>query len=102
MNHINLIRARDMLVSENSHICANIDFHFKRFFGTVEEGRIGLKAEIWDDAPDLLLLEDQITEEEVKREVWTMRSNKSPSPDGFPLFFSKHYWELVKSDLIVP
>ena len=41
-----------------------------------------------------------ITEEEVKSAVFSMKAYKAPSPNGFPPTFFQHFWEVVKSELI--
>ena len=41
-----------------------------------------------------------VTEEEVKRGMFFMKAFKAPRPDGFPLAFFQHFWEVVKSELI--
>lgn len=42
----------------------------------------------------------RITEEEVKRVVFSMKVYKAPGPDGFPPAFFQKFWEVVKNELI--
>jgi len=42
----------------------------------------------------------RISEEEVKRAVWSCDSDKSPSPDGFNFRFIKFFSEEIKDDIL--
>ena len=51
-----------------------------------------------DEDNDVIL--DQITEEEVKKAVFSMKAYKAPGPDGFPPAFFQHFWEVIKNEVI--
>nr|GFC63760.1 RNA-directed DNA polymerase, eukaryota [Tanacetum cinerariifolium] len=61
---------------------------------------------IEDSFPNLLDLiqsydlENDITNEEIKKAVWDCGSDKSPGPDGFTLEFFKKFWSIVGEDVI--
>lgn len=38
--------------------------------------------------------------EEVKTEVFDLRKDKAPGPNGFPLLFSRQFWEIIQMDLL--
>jgi hypothetical protein len=38
--------------------------------------------------------------EELKKVVFGMENNKAPGPDGFPVEFYKHFWYLIKDNLM--
>lgn len=40
-----------------------------------------------------------ITKMEVETAIFQMDGNKAPSPDGFPISFFQHYWQLVEQDV---
>eukprot|EP00253_Pinus_taeda_P013871 PITA_13871 len=41
----------------------------------------------------------EIEEDEIKRAIWTLQPDKAPGPHGFPVFFYKTYWGIIKKDL---
>eukprot|EP00253_Pinus_taeda_P022073 PITA_22073 len=45
-------------------------------------------------------LNQEITEEEIKKTIWTLQPDKSPGPDGFPINFYRDFWYLIKKDLV--
>ncbi|XP_039135703.1 uncharacterized protein LOC120273121 [Dioscorea cayenensis subsp. rotundata] len=49
---------------------------------------------------DLSSLERPFTLEEVKRAVFDLGSDKAPGSDGFPMFFFKSHWEIVKGEIM--
>nr|GEV78602.1 RNA-directed DNA polymerase, eukaryota, reverse transcriptase zinc-binding domain protein [Tanacetum cinerariifolium] len=52
------------------------------------------------DLNDQLLIQKDITIEEIKIAVWNCGNDKAPGPDGFTFGFIKHYWEIVKHDIM--
>lgn len=40
---------------------------------------------------ELKALEEDVTEEEIKKAVWGLRVDGAPEPDGFPLFFYQKF-----------
>ena len=49
---------------------------------------------------DNLFLTSPISDEEIKGATFDMAPDKSPGPDGFPLFFFQQYWTLVGNSVI--
>eukprot|EP00253_Pinus_taeda_P004732 PITA_04732 len=45
-------------------------------------------------------LSKEIEEEEIKRAIWNLHPDKVPGPDGFPIYFFRVFWTLIKKDLI--
>jgi len=45
-------------------------------------------------------LNNEITEEEIRKAIWTLQPDKSPGPDGFPINFYRDHWHLIKKDLV--
>ena len=52
-------------------------------------------------AEDCSLLEAEVTQEEIRKVLFAMPSNKSPGPDGFPCEFYKSAWPVVAQDFLV-
>ncbi|XP_071714472.1 uncharacterized protein [Rutidosis leptorrhynchoides] len=49
---------------------------------------------------DVVSLESEFTEQEIKMAVWSCGSQKTPGPDGFSFHFIKYFWEIMKADII--
>ena len=47
-----------------------------------------------------LQLESPISEEEVKKAIWSLHPDKSLGPNGFPVRFYRMCWHFIKKDLI--
>lgn len=45
-------------------------------------------------------LTDPFTEDEIKMAVFSLGSDKASGPDGFPLLFFQHLWDLLRPDLL--
>lgn len=45
-------------------------------------------------------LAKEVTNEEIKRAVFDMKSDRAPGPDGYPVEFFKNNWEVVGQDVI--
>ncbi|KAJ3687028.1 hypothetical protein LUZ61_016192 [Rhynchospora tenuis] len=48
---------------------------------------------------DLTSLGLPFTEEEIKRAIHDLPSDKSPGPDGFPMKFFRRFWEIIGTDI---
>ncbi|GKD66552.1 hypothetical protein Tco_1308660, partial [Tanacetum coccineum] len=44
-------------------------------------------------------LENEVTNEEIKKAVWECGTDKAPGPDGFTFGFFRHFWYLVERDV---
>jgi hypothetical protein len=47
------------------------------------------------------VLVENFSEAEVKHELFPMKHNKSPGPDGFPVEFYQVFYDVIKGDLMV-
>lgn len=50
---------------------------------------------------DCRLLEGDVSAEEIRKVVFSMPSNKSPGPDGYPSEFYKTAWPVIGPDFII-
>ena len=53
------------------------------------------------DEEDKLMLTKEVTEEEIRKTLFSMPVNKSPGPDGFTCEFFKETWSIVGRDFVV-
>jgi len=44
-------------------------------------------------------LTQEINEDEIHKAVWSLEPNKALGPDGFPIRFFQHFWDVIKWDL---
>eukprot|EP00253_Pinus_taeda_P003315 PITA_03315 len=54
----------------------------------------GISQEVSDS------LNREITEEDIRKAIWTLQPDKSPGPDGFPINFYRDHWHLIRKDLV--
>ena len=52
------------------------------------------------DLRDKESLVSRFNELEIKSAVWDCGGDKSPGPDGFNFNFIKHFWEILKPDIM--
>jgi hypothetical protein len=76
--------------------------HFQKILGTKETRQAELN---WDDInltrlPDDHYLDDPVTEQEVKRAIDELPSEKASGPDGFTGVFYRVCWEVIKSHVL--
>jgi hypothetical protein len=63
-------------------------------------------ASILDHIPPIISNEDKsslnqlVSEVDIFAAVWSLGLDKSPRPDDFSFSFYRHFWELIKYDLI--
>ena len=58
-----------------------------------------------DDILQVLFEENSLlmklySDEEVRKEVFQIKHNTSPGPDGFPPEFYQNFWDVIKTDLL--
>ncbi|GJZ07488.1 RNA-directed DNA polymerase, eukaryota, reverse transcriptase zinc-binding domain protein [Tanacetum coccineum] len=47
-----------------------------------------------------MVLEIEVTREEIKKAVWDCGVDKSPGPDGFTFGFYRRYWTFLENDVV--
>jgi hypothetical protein len=74
----------------------------KKLFGPVELLPVSLDVPLSNDLneEDKFLLTRPFSLEEIKDAVFSMKHNRAPGPDGFPIEFFQKFWELIKVDLL--
>jgi hypothetical protein len=78
---------------------------YKELFGPVNDSGIRLRDDIWTEEEqlnvvDILDMDKSFSLEEVKDVVDHMEKNKAAGPDGFPIEFYQHCWDIIKFDIM--
>lgn len=60
---------------------------------------VKFKAEFWGDNIDLTDLDGDFSEEEIKKAMPDLGTDKAPKPNGNPIFFFHEFWEVVRQDI---
>lgn len=103
-NNIHCIQDRDnKVVSSRQDIEEVLTSYFSDLF---TESSNNLDKEIFKHVQPCISVEENISltaipsSEEMWNVVKKLKSNKAPGPDGFPVSFFKHHWEIVGPQLI--
>ncbi|KAJ9538624.1 hypothetical protein OSB04_031357 [Centaurea solstitialis] len=102
-NCIHRLNIEGKWVDEPETIKKHISQFFRKKFGKEVGNRptlnmLGLNKLNAEEASSL---EGRFTEEEVWNAVRDCGRDKSPGPDGFSMEFIKHFWDLLKKELMV-
>ena len=87
-------------------ISTEVRSFFEHLYNDEEQVPQRLMEEMVFDIPSLIIpeerlrLESPISENEVKKAIWSLHLDKAPGPDGFPICFYRTFWPLVKKDLM--
>lgn len=108
-NTIREIRcATGNVVTKQQDIKDEAVYFFSEFLNKVPDNFIGATTEELEELlefrcsdDDCRSLEAEVSEEEIRRVVFAMPSNKSPGPDGYPVEFFKSTWSIVAQDFII-
>jgi hypothetical protein len=78
---------------------------YKDLIGPVTDSGIRLSDDVWAEeeklnALDCVELDKRFSLEEIKDVIDHMEKNKAPGPDGFPIEFYQHCWDIVKFDIM--
>lgn len=73
---------------------------FQRADGTERGTQICLEIDLLGEEICLEELDEDITEEEVKRAIGGLAQEKSPDLDSFIIVFYNKYWGIIKEDIV--
>lgn len=81
---------------------ANILYNFySTLFTTIQPRMASVNWDLLELQPhDLQHLDNQLSEEEIKRAVFEGPNEKAPGPDGYIGLFYKKTWDIIRVDLI--
>ena len=108
-NSIREIRCKDgRIVTKQMEVKEEAVRFFSEFLNQKPDSYIGTTTDELKDLmefrctlEDCRLLEAEVTQEEIRKVLFAMPSNKSPGPDGFPCEFFKTAWPVVAHDFLV-
>ena len=94
------------VITEKAAISTEVRNFFENLYNDEEYVSQECMEEMVQDIPALispeesLQLEFPISEEEVKKAIWSLHPDKALGPDGFPIRFYRTFWSLIKKDLM--
>lgn len=104
-NHISqLTLSNGEICSDTPTLIKEILEHFRRFFGTSNvrvdciDSSVFEKKILSNEARKLLCRE--VTGQEIREALWSIKEDKCPGPDGFNSTFFKRAWNIVGPDII--
>ena len=108
-NAIQEIRCQNgSTVTNQTDIKVEAERFFSEFLNTVPDSYQGATEEELQElmefrctSEECSMMEAPVTEEEIRKVLFAMPSNKSPGPDGYPCEFFKSTWGVVAHDFTV-
>ena len=103
-NTIQSLTDGEVVIEGTTNLLAHATAYYKELFGPARGNLFHLSPDMWADnekltEDDNILLTSKFMEEEVKKALFNMKSNRAPGPDSIPAEFYKHCWEFVKQDI---
>jgi hypothetical protein len=103
-NHFFLENGASTVRGTNDLLAHATDF-YRNLFGSREGGAFEFDTDLWQDQEKVSALENEelikhFTEEEIKSALFSMEKNKATGPDGLPVEFYQHCWEIIKVDMV--
>jgi uncharacterized glyoxalase superfamily protein PhnB len=101
-----MLEGPDGLVEDTKGMISLAVSYYKKLFGFEEKLDISLVDDFWHDSEKVSeaqneMLNADFTEQDVKDSIFGSYAKGAPGPDGFPLLFYQHFWDLVKKDLLL-
>jgi hypothetical protein len=103
-NHISKLTVGNQVLTAHNDKAATVDQFYLDLLGANKDRNISINLEALTTAgtpfPNLLELDNPITEQEVCNAINCLPSDKSPGPDGFTSRFYKTCWSIIKDELM--
>ena len=95
-NTIHSFTDGEVIIEGTQNLLDHATAYYKNLFGPASGNLFHLAPDTWMDEEKLteednLILTSEFTEEEVKKALFSMESNRAPDPDNIPVEFYKHY-----------
>jgi hypothetical protein len=92
-------------VRGTNDLLAHATDFYRNLFGSREGGAFEFDTDLWQDQEKVSALENEelikhFTKEEIKSALFSMEKNKATGPDGLPVEFYQHCWEIIKVDMV--
>jgi hypothetical protein len=99
------LKKGDTIVQGDAALLEHATAFYKDLFGPVIDSGIRLREDVWNEEEkintlDSAELDKRFTLEEIKDVIDNMKKNKAAGPDGFPIEFYQHCWEIIKIDIL--
>ncbi|KAK1697578.1 hypothetical protein QYE76_014275 [Lolium multiflorum] len=99
------LKKGDTVVQGNAALLEHATAFYKDLFGPVIDSGIRLSDDVWSDDEklndfDCVELDKRFSLEEIKEVIDHMEKNKAAGPDGFPIEFYQHCWDIIKVDIM--
>jgi len=104
-NTIHSLTNGETFIEGTKNLLNHATAFYKELFGLAKGNLFHLSIDRWSSdeklsVDDNIILTSVFTEEEVKKALFSMESNRAPGPDDIPVEFYKHYWDFVKGDIM--
>jgi len=106
LNRNKLLSLTREVVKGHEAVKSEVIAYFHRVLGVDQMPRV-LNEEVVKSAINLKLsstqqhvLAQDVTREEIKHSMFSLKNNKAPSPDGFNVGFFKRMWHIIGEDVI--
>jgi hypothetical protein len=99
------LKKGDSIVLGDAALLEHATAFYKDLFGPVIDSGIRLSGDVWSDEEklndvDRAGLDMNFSLEEIKDVIDHMEKNKAAGPDGFPIEFYQHCWDIIKFDVL--
>ncbi|GKF84389.1 hypothetical protein Tco_0249287, partial [Tanacetum coccineum] len=117
LQHIDKLNSLEMAQKAKVKWAIEGDENSSFFHGMLSKKRNALSVRgimvdgVWIDDPTLVKhefllhfsrsneMENEVSNEEIKRAVWDCGTEKAPGPDGYTFRFYRHFWYLIENDV---
>ncbi|XP_055962303.1 uncharacterized protein LOC130015686 [Mercurialis annua] len=99
------LKFNDIMIEDPEMLKVEILNHYKYFFGDSMTNRRSVKPTVFDQGPlvnneENLMLNSPVSDDEVRRAMFSIDMDKAPGPDGFGSAFFRKSWNIVGGDII--
>ncbi|KAJ9564749.1 hypothetical protein OSB04_000715 [Centaurea solstitialis] len=99
-NHMHGLLANGIWETDPARIKKCVHDFFAEKFSDLRSGKATFRSSILRkiSKDHNLMLQAHFSDDEIKKAVWSVESDKTPGPDGYSFGFLKHFWEIIGPD----